>query len=425
MLTIQKVERIEGRISVPGDKSISHRAVMLLGISRGSGKIDGFLPGEDCLGTIRCLRQLGVEIEQHDSVVVVHGRGRRGLTKPEGVLDVGNSGTTMRLMAGILAGQDFACTVTGDASLLTRPMDRIAVPLRLMGADIGGTGDNDSPPLRIQGKSLKAIDYILPVASAQVKSAILLAGLYADGETTVRETVPARNHTECMLEYLGAQISMSDGQTTVRKSDLEARDIHVPGDISSAAFFIAAAAALPGSHLIIENVGLNPTRTGIIDVLRDMGADIAIENLVLDHGEARGDLIVRGKALHGTTVSSEMIPRLIDEIPVLAVIAGLAEGQTRILGAGELRVKESNRIASLVSELSKLGMTIRELPDGLEIEGPSCVRGAVVESYGDHRMAMALAVAGLFAQETVKVRDSRCINVSFPGFEHTLQSIVN
>jgi 3-phosphoshikimate 1-carboxyvinyltransferase len=211
-----------------------------------------------------------------------------------------------------------------------------------------------------------------------------------------------------MLEYLGAQISMSDGQTTVRKSDLEARDIHVPGDISSAAFFIAAAAALPGSHLIIENVGLNPTRTGIIDVLRDMGADIAIENLVLDHGEARGDLIVRGKALHGTTVSSEMIPRLIDEIPVLAVIAGLAEGQTRILGAGELRVKESNRIASLVSELSKLGMTIRELPDGLEIEGPSCVRGAVVESYGDHRMAMALAVAGLFAQETVNM----CCRVS-------------
>ncbi len=415
--------RLEGKITVPGDKSISHRAVMLLGISEGRGSVKNFLRGADCLNTMACLRELGVEIEDSGTELIVHGRGLHGLKAPKEPLDVGNSGTTMRLMAGILAGQGFTSTIIGDDSLKRRPMDRIAIPLRKMGALISGV-DGDYPPLTIQGGALEAIDYALPVASAQVKSAILLAGLYAKGETRVRELIPARNHTERMLEFLGAKIVVEDNNVTLAGSKLEAQDIVVPGDLSSAAFFIAAAAALPGSHLVITDVGLNPTRTGIIDVLREMGASIKLDKVVQRGGEEQGDLVIRGRRLQATTITREMIPRVVDEIPVLAVIAGVAEGITKITGAEELRVKESNRLASLVTELSKLGVRIRELPDGLEIEGPNKILGGQVESYGDHRMAMALSMAGLFSDSPVNIRGSHCISISFPGFDQVLKTIV-
>ncbi len=396
---------------------------MLLAISEGSAAITGFLRGADCLSTLECLRNLGAQIEDRGSQIIVQGRGLKGLGKPAGILDVGNSGTTMRLLSGILAGQDFASIITGDDSIKARPMDRIAVPLRSMGAKITGREGLDLAPLVVQGGCLQGIDYTLPIASAQVKSAILLAGLYAAGETIVRELIPARNHTELMLEYMGAEIEIDCNRVTIAPSQLEARDIRVPGDISSAAFFMVAAASLPGSHVVIENVGLNRTRTGVIDVLRAMGARIELENLGQQNGELYGDIVVRGSALHGTTIPPEWIPSLVDEVPILAVAASQAEGVTMITGAQELRFKESNRIQALVTELGKLGVEIHELPDGLVIEGPNKILGAEVESYGDHRMAMALAVAGLFAQDAVKVNGSQCVDVSFPGFERILKEL--
>ena len=397
---------------------------MLLGISQGTGQISGFLRGADCMNTIACFRQLGVDVEDSGTEIIVRGHSLRGLRKPESVLNVSNSGTTIRLISGILAGQDFTSIVTGDQSIRRRPMDRIIVPLLQMGAMIEGEGGGNLAPLVIHGGDLTAIDYTLPVASAQVKSAILLAGLYADGQTIVREQFPSRNHTELMLEFLGAEISWADGVITIASSELMAREIQVPGDLSSAAFFLATAAAIPGSHLLIENVGLNPTRTGIIDVLRAMGALIELENLRKNGGEEVGDIVVRGKRLHGTNIGRGIIPRLVDEIPILTVIAGVAEGTTKITGAEELRHKESNRLTALVTELSKLGIRVRELPDGVEIDGPNQVLGGQVESYGDHRVAMALACAGLFAQNPVRIRGSECIAVSFPGFHRTLKNIV-
>lgn len=423
MLEVRRAHKLEGRVCVPGDKSISHRAVMLLAISQGQATITGFLPGEDCLSTIRCFRQMGVEIEERGSQLVVHGRGLYGLQEPRLPLDCGNSGTTMRLMSGILAGQDFPSTVTGDQSIRARPMDRIAIPLRKMGAHVEGRDGLDLAPLEIQGGYLHGIDYTLPVPSAQVKSAILLAGLYAEGETSVEEKLPARNHTELMLEFLGAQIQSEESRVRIAHSSLEARDIQIPGDISSAAFLVAAAAALPGSHLVVENVGLNPTRTGILDVLHRMGARIECENLTNQNGELFGDLIVRGGELKGTSITSDLVPRLVDEIPILAVVASRAHGVTTITGAEELRVKESNRIRALVTELSKLGVPVHELSDGLVVEGKSEILGGEVTSYGDHRMAMALAIAGLFAREPVRISDSQCVNVSFPGFGRLLSTI--
>ncbi len=423
VLETRKAEKLHGQIIIPGDKSISHRAVMLLAISQGQGKIEGFLPGEDCLNTINCFRQLGIEIEDVGTYIVVHGKGLWGPREPQGELHVGNSGTTMRLLSGILAGQHFSSTVTGDGSIKKRPMDRITIPLRRMGAAIQGKDNGNLAPLVIRGQNLRGIDYTLPVPSAQVKSAILLAGLYATGVTRVREVIPARNHTELMLQSLGAQVEVEDGRITVKGSELVARNIEVPGDISSAAFFMAAAAALPGSHLVIQNVGLNPTRTGILDVLRNMGASIQLENIEQQGGELQGDVVVKGARLHGTVIAREMIPALIDEIPIVAVIAAVAEGITIIRGAEELRVKESNRLSALANELSKLGVQVRELADGLEIEGPNKLAGAEVESYGDHRIAMALAIAGLFADSPVRVRGSSCIKVSFPGFEDVLGKI--
>lgn len=424
MLTVQKVSKLQGTLKVAGDKSISHRAVMLAAISRGTSRIKGFLYGNDCNNTIACFKQLGVEIDNQDDEIMVYGKGLQGLRPSVETLNVGNSGTTMRLICGILAGQNFKSEITGDSSIRRRPMDRIVLPLRQMGAHIAGSNGSNLAPLLIDRGTLKGIDYTLPVPSAQVKSAVLLGGLYAQGQTTVREQLRSRDHTEVMLQSFGANVVANNGKITLAPSELVAQDILVPGDISSAAFFMAAAAALPGSHLVIEQVGLNPTRTGIIDVLRDMGGQIEVDNVFQSGGELIGDLIIKGSTLYGTEISGEIIPRLIDEIPVIAVIAALAEGTTTITGAAELKVKESNRITAMVSELQKLGVQISELPDGMRIDGPNKIIGGRVESYGDHRIAMAMAVAGLFAQESVRINDSDCIGISYPNFIETLSAIV-
>ncbi|SDJ96610.1 3-phosphoshikimate 1-carboxyvinyltransferase [Natronincola ferrireducens] len=423
MLVTNKIQGIEGKITVPGDKSISHRAVMLASISKGTSSIKGFLRGEDCISTISCFRGLGIDVEDKGEEIILHGKGLYGLREPEGVLDAGNSGTTIRLLSGILAGQEFLTIVMGDASLRKRPMARIAVPLRKMGAMIEGRDKGNLAPLVIRGGNLKAIDYTSPVSSAQVKSAILLAGLYGEGDTIVREEIVSRDHTERMLKALGANIKTENGIVTVGKSELHGEEIHVPGDISSAAFFMAAAAAMPKSHLVIEGVGLNPTRTGIIDVLKEMGADIEIDNLQEKAGEETGDIIIKGKKLQGISIGKEIIPRLIDEIPVIAVIAATAEGKTIITGAEELKVKESNRITSMVTELQKVGIKVKELPDGMEIEGSNSITGGRVESYGDHRIAMAMAVCGLFANGPIEVANSGCIDISFPDFQKTLKTV--
>lgn len=423
MLVIEKINGVFGTISVPGDKSISHRAVMLAAISKGKTTIEGFLNGQDCLSTISCFRTMGVQIKHQGQRVEVEGRGLTGLQEPQDILDAGNSGTTMRLLSGILAGQNFFSVLSGDQSLRQRPMARVTEPLKRMGAVIDGRQSGQLAPLGIRGGGLQGITWETPVASAQIKSAILLAGLYASGETTVREPSISRDHTERMLAGFGIQVARQGTAVTVRPGILEGQHILVPGDISSAAFFMVAAAAKPGSHLIIKNVGLNPTRTGIIDVLRQMGANIEIENLRSFGGEEAGDMIIRGASLTGTEINGEIVPRLIDEIPVLAVAAALADGVTYIRGAGELKVKESNRLAAMASELQKMGIQISELPDGLEIHGPNQIRGAAVNSYHDHRIAMALAVCGLFAEGKTTIADSGCIDISFPGFGELLQQI--
>lgn len=416
--------RIKGTIEVPGDKSISHRAVMLAGISRGKSLIKGFLRSEDCLSTINCFRELGVGIEEDKSGIVIHGKGLCGLRKPERVLDAGNSGTTLRLMSGILSGQEFATTVTGDESLRKRPMSRIIVPLRQMGAVIEGAGDGGYAPLSIRGGKLRGIEYELPIPSAQVKSAILLAGLYGSGVTRVIEPAASRNHTEIMLGYLGAEIHKAGNSIEISKSELIGNEFAIPGDISSAAFFIGAAAAMPGSELIVKAVGINPTRTGIIDVLLEMGADIKFDNIRTMCGEAVADVIVHGRQLHGTRINGDIIPRMIDEVPVLAVIAAVAEGSTIITGAGELKVKESNRISAMVSQLGRLGVRIKELEDGMEIQGPNAIKGGVAESFGDHRVAMAMAVCGLFSVGDIRINGKEAVSISFPGFFKTLSDIV-
>ena len=423
MLIVNKVDKIKGEITVPGDKSISHRSVMLSSISNGKSVIKGFLMGDDCLSTISCFRRLGIEIQQTGSEIVILGKGIRGLTEPTDTLDAGNSGTTMRLLSGILAGQDFFSVVTGDESLRKRPMARITDPLREMGASIGGRSDGKLAPLAIKGGNLQGIDYKLPVSSAQVKSAILLAGLYADGVTRVFEGPQSRDHTERMLKAFGGNIEKNGDAIAVSTSELFGQLVEVPGDISSAAFFMVAAAAMPGSYLVIRNVGLNPTRTGIIDVLKEMGADIEFDNLSTSGGEEIGDVIIRGNRLRGINIQKEIIPRLIDEIPVIAVAAALAEGKTTITGAEELKFKESNRIAAVVTEMQKLGINIHELPDGMVIEGPNVIKGGIIESYGDHRIAMAMAICGLFSEDTITVNNSDCIAISFPEFNEVLKQI--
>lgn len=424
-LRIKPSKALRGRITVPGDKSVSHRAVLLGAIAEGDTVIENFLPGEDCLSTIACIRKLGVEVEgpDRDAVVKVHGRGLAGLLEPEDILNAGNSGTTMRLLLGILSGQPFFSVITGDASLRRRPMARVTGPLRRMGARIEGRQDARLAPLTVRGGDLQPIDLNSPVASAQVKSAVLLAGLYADGATTVNEPHRSRDHTERMLAHFGAHIEVSGSSVRVNgQSQLKGQKLVVPGDISSAAFLIVAASILPGSDIVLPGVGINPTRSGILDVLRRMGADIELLEPREQGKEPVADIRVRyaGK-LSGVTVGGETIPRLIDEVPVLAVAAAMAEGVTIIKDAAELKVKESDRIATVAAMLDRFGASVEQLPDGLLVRGGRRLSGAICASHGDHRIAMAAAVTGLAAQGETVVRGAECIAVSFPGFYHIIK----
>ncbi len=411
---------LRGEIQVPGDKSISHRALMLGGLAEGITEIDNFLAGEDCLNTARILRQLGVEIQQPGQTrMIVHGRGLHGLTEAGDVLDVGNSGTSLRLLLGILSGQPFYSILTGDESIRRRPMGRVVEPLQRMGARIAGRNGGKLAPLSVLGSpaGLQPITFSSPVASAQVKSAVLLAGLYAPGETTVKEPAKSRDHTERMLQAFGADVKMEGLSASCRGGPrLVGQKLAIPGDISSAAFFIVGATIVEGSDLVIRGIGLNPTRTGLLDALKIMGADISILDIHDQTGEPVGDLRVRTANLHATEISGELIPRLIDEIPILAVAALFARGATVIRDAAELRVKESDRIETLHQELSRLGGEAEVLPDGLIIHGGHTLVGAGCDSHGDHRIAMAAAIAGLRCQGQTTVRDVGCIDTSFPEF---------
>ena len=422
-MQIQPCSPLRGELTVPGDKSISHRAVMLGALANGTTHITGFLMGEDCLSTIDCFRKMGVQIEvgaDHD--VTVHGVGLHGLQKPSARLYTGNSGTTTRLISGILAGQPFATTLTGDASIEKRPMGRIIRPLREMGADITGVDDKFCP-LSIGPGHLHGIAYTLPVASAQLKSAILLAGLYADGPTTVIEPAPSRDHTERMLRALGCRVDTDGCRITVYPPEkLTARDVAVPADISSAAFFLVAGAIVPGSCVTIQGVGVNPTRDGVLEVLRSMGADITLSNL-RDDGEPICDITVRASALHGTEIGGALIPRLIDELPVLAVAAACAQGETVIRDAAELKVKESNRIAAMVTELTRAGADVTETDDGMVIRGGRPLHGAAFQTYHDHRIAMSMAVCALVCQGESEIADDGVVAISYPDFFDALRRL--
>ncbi|NOU55130.1 3-phosphoshikimate 1-carboxyvinyltransferase [Brevibacillus borstelensis] len=424
MLRVQRASQINGTVRVPGDKSISHRAVMFGALAEGTTSIEGFLPGADCLSTISCFRKLGIEIEQDKDRVTVHGQGWYGLQEPSQHLDVGNSGTTIRLMAGILATQPFHSVMEGDESIAKRPMRRVIGPLRQMGAKIDGRKDGEYTPLSIRGGELQGISYQSPVASAQIKSAILLAGMQANGVTSVTEPHLSRDHTERMLQAFGVKL-VRDGLTVSIKGGqkLKGRAIQVPGDISSAAYMIAAVMMVPGSSLLIENVGINPSRTGILDVVDRMGGKIERINERVVNEEPVADLLVTYSELQGIEISGDIIPRLIDEIPVIAVMATQAGGRTVIKDAEELKVKETDRIATVVSELSKLGAKIIATEDGMIIEGPTPLKGAVIDSFGDHRIGMAMAIAGLAAEGETLIENDDAILVSFPGFPDVLQSI--
>ena len=414
---------LRGEITVPGDKSISHRAVMFGSLAGGTTEITHFLTGADCLSTIACFRKMGIDITDNGDHVLVHGKGLHGLTAPTSTLDVGNSGTTTRLISGILAGQNFESVLDGDDSIRRRPMNRVIKPLSMMGADIQGTG-NGCAPLTIHGKQLSAIHYDSPVASAQVKSCVLLAGLYADGTTSVTEPALSRNHTEMMLRSFGADIK-SEGLTASITPDpvLAGQQIEVPGDISSAAYFIAAALLVPGSEVLLKNVGINPTRDGLLRVCKDMGADIQYLNERTCAGEPVADLLVRHSKLHGTKISGDIIPTLIDEIPVIAVMAAFAEGTTEIRDAAELKVKESDRIAVMTENLRAIGADVTPLDDGMIIEGKEALKGAPVDSYLDHRIAMSFAVASLVAEGEIDIKDAECVNISYPGFYADLEKL--
>lgn len=428
--SIQPARRLRGEITIPGDKSISHRAVMFGSLARGTTKITHFLNGADCLATIDCFRQMGISIEQEQECVLVHGKGLRGLTAPSAQLYTGNSGTTTRLLSGILSGQSFASVMSGDESLNTRPMNRIIAPLSQMGANITSIHENGCAPLRISPKSLHGISYQSPVASAQVKSAILLAGLYAEGETSVTEPALSRNHTELMLSEFGASIRSSiqeNGTATavIQPCDeLYAQSICVPGDISSAAYFIAAALLVPDAELLIKNVGINPTRAGFLEVCRAMGADITLLNESAEGGEPHADLLVKSSNLKGTTIQGNLIPTLIDEIPMIAVMAAFAEGTTVIQDAAELKVKETNRIDTVTCNLKAMGAKITPTEDGMIIEGGAGLNGAEIKSFLDHRIAMAFSIAGLASQGETIIQESQCVDVSYPSFFSTLEEIV-
>ncbi|MDP3296625.1 MAG: 3-phosphoshikimate 1-carboxyvinyltransferase [Thermodesulfovibrionia bacterium] len=428
-----KYERpLKGEISPPPDKSISHRASIISSLSEGKSIIRNFLNAEDPLRTCNAFRQMGIEIEEHRTQntehrqkadLIIHGKGLMGLKTPKDIIDCGNSGTTMRLLCGVLAGQPFSATLIGDSSLMRRPMQRVITPLTEMGAVIQSE-KGGYPPLNIKGGKLKPIDYKSPVASAQVKSAVLLAGLYCDGVTSVSEPEKSRDHTERMLKAAGVNIEIKDLKVSVTgKAKLKPLDTTIPGDFSSAAFFIVAGAIVPDSKILIKNVGINPTRTGLLDILKMMGADITIGNKREVSGEPVSDISVKYSRLTGIEIGGDMIPRAIDEFPILCIAASAAQGTTKITGAKELRVKESDRIASMSKELRKMGVEVEELEDGIIIKGRARLKGATTQSYGDHRVAMSMAIAGLVADGETIVEDTECVNTSFPGFMEMLEKL--
>lgn len=422
-ICLHPVRGIVGSVSLPGDKSISHRAIILGGIARGKSRVENFLPSHDCLSTLDCMRSLGVDVERvGERRLEIHGVGRRGLQEPVKALDAGNSGTTMRLLSGLLSGQPFRSILSGDDSLSTRPMGRVIEPLKMMGARISGRDGDRFAPLTIRGGKLKPVEYDTKVASAQVKSAILLAGLYAPGQTVVREPAPSRDHTERMLRHMGKELQVSDRAVAIEGGgELYPGEITVPGDISSAGYFLVAATISGNSRLAIEGIGVNPTRTGLVGVLRSMGANISMGNERTVCNEPVADIQVASAQLRGMQVSGETVPTLIDELPILAVAATQAVGTTVVKDAAELRVKETDRISAMASELSKMGAQIEETEDGWVIEGPTPLRGARCESHGDHRVAMAVAVAGLIARGETSIRGAECIDISFPGFLKTIE----
>lgn len=419
-----KASPLKGEISIPGDKSISHRSIMFGSLAKGTTEITNFLKGADCLSTIACFKKMGIEIENNEHSVVVHGNGLWGLKKPDTILDCGNSGTTTRLISGILSAQNFDVTLTGDDSIKKRPMKRIMEPLSQMGADITSIENNGCAPLAISGKSLHGIHYTSKVASAQIKSAILLAGLYAQEETKVTEPYVSRNHTEIMLNYFGADVTTEGTTASIRPAkELFGNQIDVPGDISSAAFFIAAGLLIPGSEILMKHVGINPTRDGILTVCRNMGADITLLNQNLDTGEPTADILVKSSSLHGTEISGAIIPTLIDELPIIAAMACFAEGETQIRDASELKVKESNRIEVMVKNLTAMGADVTETEDGMIIRGGRSLHGAVIDSKLDHRIAMTFAVAGLCADGETQIIGAECVNISYPGFYKDLERL--
>lgn len=423
-MKLTKVSRLHGEVTVPGDKSISHRSVMFGSIAKGTTEIHNFLEGADCLSTISCFRNMGIDIEKKNGIVIVHGNGLRGLKAPNCVLDCGNSGTTTRLISGILAPQNFDVTLTGDESIQKRPMKRIMEPLSLMGANITSIRDNGCAPLAIHGKPLHGIHYYSKVASAQVKSAVLLAGLYAEGETTVTEPKLSRNHTELMLRFFGADVKTSGTTATVfPATELFGNKIHVPGDISSSVYFVAAGLIIPNSEILIKNVGINPTRDGLIRVCKAMGADITLLNENHDYSEPTADILVRTSSLKGTVIEGDIIPTMIDELPTVALMACFAEGTTIIRNAAELKVKESNRIAIMVENLTAMGADVEETEDGMIIHGGKPLHGAVIETKKDHRIAMTFAVAALAAEGETEILDAECVDISYPEFYKDLEAL--
>lgn len=429
--TVKPCPRLEGEVILPGDKSISHRAAIFNSLAWGKAEISNFAPGKDCLATISCLRALGVEIRrggpQNWPTLLVSGTGKDGLKEPADVLNAGNSGTTMRLLGGLLCSQPFLFIITGDASLRSRPMGRLIEPLRLMGAEIFGRGKDSFAPLVIKGRELHGIEFSLPVPSAQIKSAILLAGLFAQGRTILHQPIPSRDHTERLLKQMGAELK-SDGNFISLSpliNPLAPVSFYIPGDISSAAYFLVAGAIHPNARIVIKNCGINPTRTGIIDVLLDMGAKLKMENERMEVGEPLADIIVESSELKGVEIGGDIIPRLIDEIPVLVVAGCVARGKTAIRGAGELRVKESDRIATVSRELSRLGAKIEPLPDGMVIYGGKPLLGTEVDSHLDHRLAMSLAIAGLIAKGGTTINHAQVVQVSYPAFWQDLQNLAD
>lgn len=430
-MELAKITGLRGEVNIPGDKSISHRCIMFGSIASGTTEISNFLQGADCLATINCFRKMGIEIENQAEKIIVHGKGLHGLTAPTEILDVGNSGTTTRLISGILVGQPFESKLSGDNSLNSRPMKRIMEPLTKMGGHISSILRNGCAPLYIAPGNLYGIHYDSPVASAQVKSSILLAGLYADGETSVTEPSLSRNHTELMLKEFGADIrsqydlNTSKATAFIRPcSELYGQKIMVPGDISSAAYFIAAGLLVPDSEILIKNTGINATRAGILKVCEDMGANITLLNERTEGGEAIADILVRTSNLHGTTISRDIIPTLIDEIPIIAIMAAAAEGTTIIKDAAELKVKETNRIETVVDNLKAMGCDIIATDDGMIIHGGKPLHGATIHTLLDHRIAMAFSIAALIAEDTTRILNSKCVDVSYPTFYDSFENLL-